>query len=44
MEVFGVCFGFQCFSVFLSGGFVVWCLVWMVCCLVRKNIKIALKY
>lgn len=28
MEVFGVCFGFQCFSVG-------WCLVWMVCCLVQ---------
>ena len=31
MEVFGVCFGFQCFSVFFVG----WCLVWMVCCLVQ---------
>lgn len=28
MEVSGVCFGFQCFSVG-------WCLVWMVCCLVQ---------
>lgn len=35
MEVSGVCFGFGCFSVFLLGGFVVWCLVWMVCCLVQ---------
>ena len=31
MEVFGVCFGFQCFSVFFVG----WCLVWMGCCLVQ---------